>query len=303
MTGGESRRIDEDGRSGMPDDSEDTPIPTGAADLPELYAALPAPAPVSAIRFRADVQGGSLWDLVQMETVARSRRVVQVTGDAGVGYLYFAGGRVIHAVTPRLSGEAAALEILSWTSGAFQPCERGWPTVATIHESCERLILCAAKRREDAAASNLVALGGRVDRDRGSDDGKSKRIREVVMPEMRKPNSNLPSTPVSIARNDALPDFSVMIRVGSTGAIVKNKGGSEELAGVVAYTHRLVELVGELLGLDHFVAMECMFKETAGQVPSNASRCLLFREANGDTVALRPRADSNIQALRESLGL
>lgn len=123
------------------------------------------------------------------------------------------------------------------------------------------------------------------------------------MPEMRRTSSNPPSAAVSIARSETLPDFSVMIRVASNGAIVKNKGGSEELAGVVAYTHRLVELVGELLGLERFVAMECMFKETPGQVPSNASRCLLFRETNGDTVALRPRADSNIQPLRESLGL
>jgi hypothetical protein len=128
-------------------------------------------------------------------------------------------------------------------------------------------------------------------------------VQKVAMTDTRRPNNDRPQAPVSIARNDALADFSVMIRVGPNGTIVKNKGGTEELAGVVAYTQRLIELVGDLLGLDRFVAMECTFKENPGQTPGGATRCLLFSEANGDTVALRPRTESNIQALRESLGL
>lgn len=121
---------------------------------------------------------------------------------------------------------------------------------------------------------------------------------------------NQPGAPVPIKREDPLPDFAVMIRVAPNGSIIKNKGGTEELAGLVAYTQRLVELVGEVLGLDRFVAMECTFVEDAGAASSPAGaaggvapRCLMFTEANGDTVALRPRPESNIQPLRESLGL
>ena len=125
------------------------------------------------------------------------------------------------------------------------------------------------------------------------------------MAEPRNPNNNNQSpTAASITRGEHLPDFSVMIRVGANGAIIKNKGGTEELAGVVAYAGRLVELVGDLLGLDKFVAMECAFKDVPGQAePGVSGRCLLFTEANGDSVALRPRPESNIQPLRESLGL
>lgn len=127
---------------------------------------------------------------------------------------------------------------------------------------------------------------------------------EGAMPDMRIPNNNQPAAPVPIKKNDPMPDFAVMIRVSPNGGVVKNKGGSEELAEVVAYTQRLVELVGELLGLDRFVAMECVFKESEGAARAGvAPRCLVFTEANGDTVALRPRLDSNIQPLRESLGL
>jgi Domain of unknown function (DUF4388) len=284
---------------------ETAPVPTVTERGPP-----PPPGAISAVGFRAELSGASLWDLVQMECLGRSRQVVRVSGEGGVGYLYFSGGRIIHAVTARFSGQAAALDILTWTHGAFQPCERSWPTAATIEVSHEALLLLAAKRRDEAAASNLVVFRGRSDVDpRGTSDGSAIELREiheteeVEMAEMRKPNDSPVQDAASIARNEALPDFSMMIRVNAAGTIVKSKSGTDEIAGVVAYTHRLVELVGELLGLERFMAMECTFKDPQGTALPGQSRCLLFTEANGDTVALRPRPESDIQPLRESLGL
>ena len=71
--------------------------------------------------------GVSLWDLVQMECLARSRLVVLVKGEGGIGYLYFDRGQIVHAITADRVGEQAALEILAWTNGSFQPCDRPWP--------------------------------------------------------------------------------------------------------------------------------------------------------------------------------
>ena len=107
--------------------------------------------------------------------------------------------------------------------------------------------------------------------------------------------SDLPPPPQPPARND-LPstDFPVMLRLGSHGAILKNNGGSEELAETVAYVRRLTELAGEFLGLEGFQALECTFAQ---------GRCLAFVDTNGDTVVLRPRPEANLQALRERLGL
>ena len=115
----------------------------------------------SVVGFRAQINGASLWDLVQMECLSRSRQVIRINGEGGVGYLYFADGRVIHAVTSKLVGETAALEILGWTNGLFQPCERAWPATSTIETSCEGLILRLAKRR-DEGASNLVVFPARA---------------------------------------------------------------------------------------------------------------------------------------------
>jgi hypothetical protein len=86
----------------------------------------------------------------------------------------------------------------------------------------------------------------------------------------------------------------MMLRIGRDGAIVSSRGGSEEAADTIAYVHRLSELAGELLGLEDLVALECIFKQ---------GRCIVFPEATGEIVAVRPKPEANVQALRERLGL
>jgi hypothetical protein len=238
-----------------------TPVPDGATE-----------------GFQAQLEGASLWDLVQLECLARSHAVVEITGEGGVGHLYFDAGRVVHAQTTRQRGQAAALEILGWTHGTFQPSTRAWPAGApTIEMSHEALLLHAAKARDDERASNLVAFPAGPE---GTVD-------------MRNPNidQTTPGPPVT-ARGDG--DFPVMVRLSSNGTVVRNKGGTEELAEATAYAHRLVQLTGELLGLDEFVALECVFE---------GDRFIVFTENDGDVVALRPRPEVNLQPMRERLGL
>lgn len=234
--------------------------------------------------FSAQLRGASLWDLVQIECLSRSRRTMQVVGEGGVGYLYFDRGRIIHASTARGAGEPAALEILSWTNGSFQSCERPWPEQASIQASLESLLLRAAQLRDEAAASNLVAFPGRgaaavpdepyeelkIVEDEGEGDMRSTKMDEVA------------------------GDFGVVMRLSAGGGVVSNRGGSEEMAEAVAYVQRLLQLTGELLGLGDFSALECAFTE---------GRCLMFRDGGDETVAIRPRADANLQVLRERLGL
>jgi hypothetical protein len=269
-------------------------------------------APLRAVGFRAQLNGASLWDLVQMECQARSSLVVHVKGEGGTGFLYFAEGRIVHAATSNRSGESAALEILGWTNGSFQPCDRAWPVAPTIQIPCEALILNVAKRRDDdQRASNLVAFplrggpptpaisehapsGGADDLEDEIEFFELEEERMEGMIDMGSPNIEPPSLAVPLGRGEPTAEFPVVLRLGANGAVLKNKGGDEELAGVIAYAHRLVQLAGELLGLDEFVAMECTFAE---------GRCLVFREENGDTVALRPRPDASLQGLRDRLGL
>jgi len=258
----------------------------------------PGVQPDAAVGFRAKLTGVSLWDLVQMECLARSRMVVLVTGEGGVGYLYFDRGQVVHAVAGEWTGEPAALQILSWTNGSFQPCERPWPETRTILTSHEALILQVAKRRDEA--SNLVAFPARgaVEGGRGdeiTEEVEMFELEEEGAPVMRSSDvSDLPPPQPPLRPDLPSADFPVMLRLGSHGAILKNNGGSEELAETVAYVRRLTELAGEFLGLEGFQALECTFTQ---------GRCLAFVDTNNDTVVLRPRPEANLQALRERLGL
>ena len=267
---------------------------TGSIDDEDVTAPGVQPGRAGALGFRARLAGIGLWDLVQMECLARSRVVVLVTGEGGIGYLYFDNGQVVHAVTAEQIGEPAALEILGWTNGSFQPCDRPWPEVATIATSHEALILQVAKRRDES--SNLVAFPARsAPADESLEEIEMFEIEEEGVPKMRTPNEReLPSAPPAARVESSGGDFSVMLRLGAHGEILSNSGGSEELAETAAYVRRLTELAGELLGIDGFSAFECTFKE---------SRCFVFVESNGDTVLLRPRSETNVQALRERLGL
>ncbi len=246
--------------------------------------------------FSAQLRGVGLWDLVQMECLARSRLVVRVTGEGGVGYLYFDRGRVMHAVTAHYVGEAAALEILSWSNGSFQPSERAWPDRDTIATSHEALILQAAKLKDES--SNLVQFPGRGLPEADEVDD------EIEMVELNEhPNdggtrdmrgSKVDDAAPTPARAEVGGDFPVAMRLNLSGGVVTNRGGTEELAETVAYAQRLMQLAGDLLGIDDFIALECTF--TSG-------RCVIFMEENGDIVALRPRPEANLQPLREKLGL
>jgi hypothetical protein len=257
-----------------------------------------AHSPPVPLGFRAQLQGMSLWDLVQLECLARSHIIVQVTGESGAGHLYFDRGRIVHAVTANLVGEDAALEILSWNNGSFQSCDLPWPEAATIASSHEALILQAATRRDEARGSNLVAFPARPDTAVSDDEAFEEieliEIHEEGTSHMRTSNidEKLPVPPVT--RSELGGDFPVVLRLRPNGTIISNRGGSEELAETVAYAQRLVQLTGDLLGLDEFSALECTFTQ---------GRCLMFMENNGDIVALRPRPDANLQPLREKLGL
>src|SRR6185503_18614394 len=82
--------------------------------------------------FSANLTGASLADLVQMECLANSTLVVRVVSGDEEGYLYFAGGQIVHAMSSGAVGEKAALEILSWDRGSFEPCSAGWPSASSI---------------------------------------------------------------------------------------------------------------------------------------------------------------------------
>lgn len=284
------------------------PTAHGASDIDDedrtTPGVKPGAKPNASVGFRARLAGVSLWDLVQMECMAGSRMVVLVTGEAGIGYLYFDRGQIVHALTDELSGQQAALEILSWTNGSFLPSDRPWPETGTIAASHEALILEAARRRDEGQRSNLVSFprSGRspITEELPSvtdefEDLELDEFEEEGALGMRSSKVDDEAPDAAAARADlGSGDFQVMLRLGASGAVVRSHGASEEQAELIAYVKRLVDLTGELMGLDQFTSLEFVF---AG------GRCVMFTDTNGDTVVLRPKPETNLQPIRDRLGL
>jgi hypothetical protein len=229
--------------------------------------------------FQAQIKGASLADLVQMECLAGSHRVVRVTSAGNIGFLYFRGGSVVHAATKNLLGEPAALDILSWSEGSFEPVERDWPAKESITGGWQSLLLRAAQARDERANQSVVAL----------------RSNSARPPWTGGETLEVMSTPVDVLGHVLrAEDFAMVLRLDACGSLEVNRGGSQEFADVAAYACRLSEIIGSHLGAENFVAMECSFK---------SGRCFVVGEPSGAVVALRPYPTADSSALRGLLGL
>jgi hypothetical protein len=80
--------------------------------------------------------------------------------------LYFDAGNLVHAVCRSLQGETAAIEILGWENGLFEPCDVPWPSQPSITKHWQNLLLLAAQvgdeTRHAAASERRPSDGGKV---------------------------------------------------------------------------------------------------------------------------------------------
>jgi hypothetical protein len=246
-----------------------------------LKVPVPRDGPVSTGRgsgFQAKIRGANLADLVQMECLAGSKRVVRVTSGEHVGYLFFRGGNLVHALARSLIGEAAAMEMLAWDEGTFDPAERDWPAKDTIGCGWQGLLLRAAQARDEKDAGSVVALHA---------DG---RVKGKPPPLPIGESIEFDVTPIHVAGHSLRSeDFQLFLRMNRDGAAVASHGSSQEFADIASYALRLAQLIGDGLGVERFLAMECTFKE---------GRCFIVLEDNGDVVALKPRPQTDTNSLR-----
>jgi hypothetical protein len=237
--------------------------------------------PPSGVRgsgFLAKIRGANLADLVQMECLSGSKRVVRVTSGDNVGYLFFRAGNLVHALARSLIGEAAALEMLGWDEGTFDPAERDWPAKDSIGCNWQSLLLRAAQARDEKDAGIVVALHA---------DG---RVKGKPPPLPIGESIEFDVTPIRVGGHTLRSeDFTLFLRMNGQGAITASEGSTQEFADIAAYALRLAHLIGDGLGIEHFVAMECTFKE---------GRCFIVLEDGGDVVALKPKPQTDATQLR-----
>jgi hypothetical protein len=244
-------------------------------------------APVSGVPpsngFRARLDGLNLFDLVQLECLSRSKRIVRVASAGRVGYLYFCDGEIVHAGTRNLTGERAALEIMGWNDGVFEVCNITWPERTTISARWQQILLAAAKAR-DEAPGKLVRLPSRI----ASSPGE---LEVDAAPASAKPvQAEAPLKADSVAPSS----LQQAARVDASGQVLSIVGDDAEFGGIVAYASRLAGLIGDALGLEQFKALD---------VGLESSRCVLYVEDKGSVVGVRAKSDVDLGSVVRRAGL
>jgi hypothetical protein len=252
--------------------------------------------------FRANLTA-SLTDLVQMECLARSTQVIRVISGDDVGYLYFQRGEIVHAMSSNAVGESAALEILGWETGSFEPCTAGWTSVPTISTPWQALVMRAATARDEArrdeTKKRTVVTFPRERTQATMPDKPSQNLSGFPRPE--RPGSGQFATPAASAPAQSTASgppsgrgIERAVRLDAEGKVVSTRGDADELAAMTAYATRLSSLIGERLGMETLRAVECM---------AGTTRRLFYIEKNGNLIGLETPADVDLTALREKLGL
>jgi hypothetical protein len=247
--------------------------------------ATPRASGTNEVGFRANITGATLADLVQMECLANSTLAVRVVSGTDTGYLYFQAGQIVHAMSPSDVGETAALEILGWDRGSFEPCSAGWPTSATISRPWQALLMQAATARDEALRRTVV-------------DFPRERTQGSPMQKPPLPVSQPPPLPVATSAPQSGTTLGGQgidraVRLEADGKVISARADAEELAAITAYAMRLAALVGERLGMEELRAVECV---------TSAHRRLLYVERNGNLIGLEARIDADLATLRERLG-
>jgi hypothetical protein len=244
--------------------------------------------------FRARLDGLSLFDLVQMECLARSKRVIRVASAGRVGYLFFREGEIFHAATRHLAGDRAAREMLGWTDGTFEPCNIAWPEEPSITASWQSLLLNAATTMDEESAGKLVRLPSRrppkMESERPPPPSKLEPVRsgssDSVPPPVEAPVKPISQPPAGGVHR--------AVRVDPAGRVLSSAGDTAELAGFAAYACRVGELIGQSLGLGRFTAMDAFF---------DASRAVLYVEEDGNVVVAEAKNPDDLASISRRAGL
>ena len=266
--------------------------------MPAMNSGEESPNTMRESGFRANLHGASLADLVQMECLSGHERVIRISSGTDVGYLFFRGGQIVHAVSRRGIGETAALEILRWNDGTFEPCSAGWPDRDSISSNWQNLLLLSAqhrdelRQREEASGHNLVAFPGA--RSGVPRPTPSTMPPPPVAPVSTSTSSRLEASVSAEASAPMLAQVRAAVRIDQAGNVVSSKGDAGELSQVAAYAARLAELVGDGLGMLGLVSIE---------VTQRRSRTLIYKEKSGNTFALSAAPDADLTQVRERLGL
>jgi uncharacterized protein DUF4388 len=213
-------------------------------DVEEIPVTIPPPAPTG---FQAFLQHANLHNLLQIESMSRTTGVFLVVSQGRRGYLHLSNGELIHAECGQLSGERAAMEILSWGEGEFKSCERPLATGATVLASLPALLLRLAKDSDEAAQSERRPPVPRpLEEDKPTEPHLPAPTAEVRGSSPPPRSSRMPPPlPPRIERDTTNV---AEVAISPSGEVTSSRGVSpDEFAARVAYAARLADLIGRAI--------------------------------------------------------
>jgi hypothetical protein len=242
--------------------------------------------------FHAFLRHANLHNLLQIESLSRTTGVFLVVSGGSRGYLHLADGELVHAETGRLSGEAAAAEILSWQDGEFKSCERTLAPVRTVHSSVQSLLVRLATASDEAQAARPHQSSRVVRRPLDQEAPTETYLPAAVPPGVLPAIAAIPSRaavavpgpaerapaevpPVATPRSVAPPPLPPLplprseptsvadVVLSAAGEVIQGRGAAtEEFAARVAYAARLADLIGRAIRSGTPRALELRGKST-----------------------------------------
>ena len=103
--------------------------------------------------FRGVLRRVGLQDVLQMECLARSSSVMEISNAEMQGSIFVRDGQIIHAQAGDLAGEEAFNRLMSLSGGQFHLKPFVEPPAMTISGSWEFLLMEAARQRDEAQES------------------------------------------------------------------------------------------------------------------------------------------------------
>jgi CheY-like chemotaxis protein len=98
------------------------------------------------------MESRSLVDIIQLECLTQSSRVLKIKSGVQEGRIWFLNGDIIDAATQDLVGEAAFAKMLAWKTGNFEILPPEPDHTRTIFNSYQGLLLETAQALDEAQA-------------------------------------------------------------------------------------------------------------------------------------------------------
>jgi len=105
--------------------------------------------------FRGVLRRVGLQDVLQMECLARSSSVLEISTSQARGSVFVQDGQIIHAQLGESTGEEAFNHLMALAGGNFNLKPFTEPPARTISGSWEMLLMEAARKRDEAQESSL----------------------------------------------------------------------------------------------------------------------------------------------------